>query len=205
MQPIRRNPAATLALVLLLVPGPAGAERVEVGLADVLAHRKTSHGAGQEYDPAPLDQSVVRALVEAGISAPSGGDQRSLDFYIITDRKRMDQIRSGHPYATALLTAPCVIVIAGDEARARYPELHDMDAGLAAMAVLVQATQMNLTTCVLSIAPQGGRMETVRAAASMPKTMRPVLMVAVGRPATDATTGASVGPWNPARVHTLGP
>ena len=140
-------------------------------------------------------------ILNAGFSAPTGGNQRSTNFFVITDREVMKVIQSGHPFSQPLNTAPLVIVIAADEENCRFPELHEMDAGLAAGAMQVQATEMGLSSCVLSIFPQEERVNAVRQALSMPETFKPVLMVAFGRPAVDVVAGASVQNYKAEQVH----
>ena len=76
-----------------------------------------------------------------------------------------------------------------------------MAAGLAAGAILTQAYEMVLTTCVLSIAPQPQRMESVRSALNMPYSFTPILMIAVGYPSADAVTSASVESWDDIQIH----
>ena len=112
----------------------------------------------------------------------------------------MRKMQEGHPYASALSTSPLVIVVSGDMADAYYPELLEMDAGLAAGAILMEAADRSLATCVLSISPQEKRIESVRAALSLPETLRPILMVAVGYPSEDARTSASIRPLDDVSV-----
>ena len=113
----------------------------------------------------------------------------------------MRAMQGGNPYSQALESAPCVIVIAGDMRKALYPELQEMDAGLAAGAILAQASETGLSTCVLSISPQAERIESVMNALSMEPSLMPILMIAAGYPAEDAYSSASVDGWDDSRVH----
>ncbi|MDO4548035.1 MAG: nitroreductase family protein [Clostridia bacterium] len=194
----------SLAAILMLCAALPAMAQEDYSIANILYQRTTLHGDASPYDTAPLDDDIVSLLLSAGFSAPTGGNQRSLNFFVITERERMDKIREGHPYSTPLLTAPLVVVIAGDEANCRYPELHEMDAGLAAMAMMVQATEIGLSSCVMSIYPQDERVNAVRASVDMPETFKPVLMVAFGYPAADVVAGASVDNYNEAQVHMNG-
>lgn len=190
---------ALATVVLVFACAAAAAEDLPV--AEVLYQRTTLHQEGQDYDTTPLDDQMIDLLVRAAFSAPSGGNQLSNNYYIITDRSLMQIIQEGHPYATPLDTAPLVIVVAGDEANCRYPELLEMDAGLSAMAMQVQATELGLSSCVMSIYPQEERVNAVREATGMPETMKPVLMVSFGYPAVDAVSSASVDNYDDTKVH----
>jgi nitroreductase len=74
-------------------------------------------------------------------------------------------------------------------------------AGLAAMAMIVQAPDIGLSSCVLSISPQEERVSSAKSALSMPANYTPVLMVAFGYPAADAASGASVETYKESQVH----
>ena len=168
-------------------------------LLPALSERQTLHS---QYDPErTVSKKEIQLILQAGFTMPTGGDQQSLEFYVVTEQDTMTDMRGGNPWSQALETAPCVIVIAANDATAYYPELQEMDAGLAAGAMLAQASSMGLTSCVLSISPQYERIGSVRTALDMPKSITPVLMVALGYPDTDAVSSASVTNWDDGRVH----
>ncbi|MDO5300812.1 MAG: nitroreductase family protein [Clostridia bacterium] len=171
--------------------------------ADVLYNRTTIHGNGK-YDTEPLSQETIDLLLNAAFSAPSGGNQQSNNYYVVTDREIMKVIQEGHPYSQPLDTAPLVIIVAGDESTCRYPELLEMDAGLSAGAMQVQATALGLSSCVMSIYPQEERVDAVRKAVNMPETMKPVLMVAFGTADVDTVASASVENYSADRVFVNG-
>lgn len=190
-----------LALLLVCTLSAAFAEEA-LKITDVLFERTTLHGDANPYDSDNLiSDEAVRLILNAGFSAPTGGNQRSLNFFVVTERERMNTILEGHPYGTPLKTAPLVIILAGDEGNCKYPELHEMDAGLAAASMIAQATDLGLSTCVMSIFPQDERVNAVRAAVDMPETFKPVLMVAFGTPAVDVVASASVENYDETKVH----
>ena len=116
-------------IVVLLVSGIGSAE-----VLPALSQRTTLHSG---YDAnAPIAEEDIRSILSAAFSMPTGGGQRSLEFYVVTDRETMELMRVGHPYSQALDTAPMVIVVAGNDDKAYYPELQEMDAGLAAGGML---------------------------------------------------------------------
>lgn len=195
-----RKILASLLVGTLLLSG-AAALAEENQTADILYQRTTLHREGQEYDETPLSDETVDLLLKAAFSAPSGGNQLSNNYYVITDRALMQTIQEGHPYSYALNTAPLVIVVAGDEANCKFPELLEMDAGLSAMAMQVQATALGMSSCVMSIYPQDERVNAVRAATGMPETMKPVLMVSFGYPAADVVSSASIENYDAEKVH----
>ena len=173
---------------------------VSTATADIPVHeRRTLHG---RYDPERyISESQITELLNAGFSMPTGGNQRALEFFVVTDRETMSVMKGGNPYSQALDSVPCVIVIAANLNSAYYEELLEMDAGIAAGGILIQAADLGITTCVLSIAPQQERIQAVRTALGMGENLVPILMIAAGYPEEDAVTGASVNNWDDSQVH----
>lgn len=179
-------------IIMVLIVGSA--------CADVpYESRRTLHSGYSISNP--VSDKDITLLLSAAFSMPTGGNQRALDFYVVTDREKMLEMKGGNPYSQALDSAPCVIVIAADTEAAWYEELLEMDAGLSAGAILLEAADLGLTTCVLSIAPQSERILSVRSALDIPESMLPVMMIAVGYPEADAISGASTGNWSDEQVH----
>lgn len=184
-----------------------GAEAPEGSVAELYA-RQTVHAG---YDPdQPVSDEDIDLLLQAAFSAPTGGGQRALDFFPVTDPDVLAKIGQSHKNYLAPQTAPLVIVIAKARARVRFPELVEMDAGLAAEAILVQAARLGLASCCMSIAPQYDRSYNIGAALNLPYASlndpmyEPILMVALGYPAADTTTGASVNNYEETQVHLNG-
>lgn len=195
---MKKNFALALAAIFALLLASAFADN-DIEPADILYERTTIH-ANSNYDETPLSDAEVTLILNAGFSAPTGGNQRSTNFFVITDREVMKVIQTGHPYSQPLNTAPLVIVVAADEANCRYPELHEMvPAGSWSDAGAGDGNGSFFR--VLSIFPQDERVNAVRQALSMPETFKPVLMVAFGRPAVDVVAGASVQNYKAEQVH----
>jgi nitroreductase len=159
--------------------------------------RTTLHSGYDEGKP--VSDDAIHSILTSAFSMPTGGNQRALEFFVVTDRDVMKGMKGGNPWSQALDSAPCVIVVAADVDSAHYSELLEMDAGIAAGAMLIHAADLGLTTCVLSIAPQEERIASVRSA--LGTELLPILMIAVGYPAVDVTTSASIDNWDDAQVH----
>jgi nitroreductase len=169
--------------------------------ADILYERTTLHDS---YDSTPLEDEVLNQLLNAGFSAPTGGNQRSIEFFPVTDREMLDAMAEVPGFFGGLETAPLAVVICGNEDIANFPELEQMDSGIAAMAMIVQATDLGLSSCVMSISPQEERIGGVSEILGLTENFVPVLLVAFGYPEADATTSASVDNYNETQVHING-
>ncbi len=185
----------TIILVIVLLMLISGMAIGEVPYGN----RTTLHN---RYDSdRQITDTQISELLSAAFSMPTGGNQRALEFFVVTDREKLRDMKGGNPYSQALDSAPCVIVIAADTESAFYDELLEMDSGIAAGGILLQAADMDLSSCVLSIAPQEERIHSVRSALNMGDNLRPILMIALGYPESDAVSGASVSNWDESQVH----
>ncbi len=58
---------------------------------------------------------MVDQFIEAGMYAPSARNYRSWQFFVIDDRKKLDEISDLHPYAKMMKQATLAIVVCGDQ------------------------------------------------------------------------------------------
>ncbi|MCD8013739.1 MAG: nitroreductase family protein [Lachnospiraceae bacterium] len=169
--------------------------------AAILYDRTTLHDG---YDSTPLDDDILDELLNAAFSAPTGGNQRSIEFFTVTDRETLDAIAEVPGFFTGVASAPLAIIICGNEDTAKYPELEEMDSGLAAMAMIVQATDLGLSSCVMSISPQEERIDGISEQLGLTENFLPILLVTFGYPSVDAETSASVDNYDASQVHVNG-
>ena len=92
---IKKTIALIIALVCLATV-PAWAEQ-ETAILPALKNRTTLHS---RYDPErTLTGAQINMLLKAAFTMPTGGSQRSLEFFVVTDREIMANMRGGNPYS----------------------------------------------------------------------------------------------------------
>jgi nitroreductase len=164
---------------------------------DGIFDRKTTRNFSQDK----VTQEQIDMIVKAAFATPTGGNQHSCEFIVITDRNVMLNMKKGNPYSQALDTAPLTIVIATNAKTATFPELLTMDAGMAAQSILVQASKLGLASVPMSIAPQKIRIEGVSQALNIPTEIVPQIMICIGQPSTDAISSASTNFYDKNKIH----
>lgn len=169
----------------------------ELDRPDGIFDRKTV----RTFSPNKVTQEQINLLIKAAFAAPTGGNQRSCEFIVVTDRNVMVNMKKGNPYSQALDTAPLTIVIAANTKTAMFPELLTLDAGIAAQSILVQVSKLGLTSVAMSIAPQRTRIEGVSQALRVPAEIIPQIMICVGQPSTDAVSSASTNFYDENKIH----
>lgn len=161
------------------------------------------------YDPdRPISREVVSELLRLAVRAPSAGHTQGWHFLVlddITSRNRFWSATTGDgpddSWLRRLRTAPVLVVCWSDKtayldryaepdkgwsdrAEERWPVPYwDVDTGMAALLVLLGATDRGLASCFFGV--PGERWEALRAAFDVPARLRPVGVISLGHPAPD--------------------
>ena len=163
------------------------------------------------FDPdraVPTD--VVERLLEHAIRAPSAGFSQGWDFLVLedpADRKRYwsvtaDLSKEPDSWLRGMMTAPLLVICLSDKQTYldRYAEpdkgwtdrseshwpipYWDLDAGMAALLMLLTAVDEGLAGCFFGVGQQP-EIDRFREAFGVPADRRPVGVVAVGYAAAD--------------------
>jgi len=161
------------------------------------------------YDPdRPVPQQVVTSLLHNAIRAPSAGFSQGWDFLVLreaADRELFWAVTAEpgepDPWLVGMRSAPLLVVCLSDKDtyldryaepdkgwadrdERRWPVPYwDVDAGMAAMLMLLTAVDAGLGSCFFGVAPE--LHEAFRAAFGVPANRTPVGVVSVGYAAPD--------------------
>ena len=93
----------------------------------------------------PSDDQIELVL-KAAMQAPSAGNQRSWEFYVVRDRTTLTLLSSVGTYGGCTKDAPLAIVICFKEGELKFPAYVPFDCACAAM---------NIRLCAEGLAPCG--------------------------------------------------
>jgi nitroreductase len=162
----------------------------------------------RSYDPErPVSRETLDELLSLAVRAPSAGHTQGWRFLVlddITSRSAFWQATAdgdGDAWLERMRRAPALIVVFSDksayldryaepdkgwtdrdEARWPVPYWH-IDAGMAAMILLLAAVDAGLGACFFGVPPH--RWDALRAAFAVPQRLSPVGVVSLGYPAPD--------------------
>jgi nitroreductase len=168
--------------------------------ADVVRRRRMV----RDYDPdRPVPPDVRERLLEHAIRAPSAGFSQGWAFLVLETAEERDRFwtattdgRTPDGWLTRMRRAPLLIVPMSDKSayleryaepdkgwtdrdEARWPVPYwDVDAGMAALLLLLTAVDEGLGACFFGIPPE--RTAAFRAEFGVPDRVRPVGCVSVG-------------------------
>jgi nitroreductase len=191
-----------------------------VELADALARRRMV----RRYDPTtPVDAEALDAVLAAALRAPSAGFTQGVSLLALEapdDHERFWTATTGsetrpNRWLDGMRTAPVlVLVLTSREAYLdRYAEPDKgwterdeerwsapywfVDAGMAAMAMLLRAVDLGLGACFFGVPVD--RIEAVHAAFGVPVERLSVGVVSLGHPVEDGDRGSRGSPARRAR------
>ncbi|MEM2878459.1 MAG: nitroreductase family protein [Candidatus Hadarchaeales archaeon] len=140
----------------------------------------------REYKPDDVPESDLRAILEAGIHAPSAGNCQPWEFVVVRDASRKQALSEAAHGQRFIVEAPVVIVVCANIPRtsARYgrrgAELYCIqDTAAAVQNMLLMAYSMGYGTCWVGAFDEGKAARAVCA----PDGVRPVAMILLGKPA----------------------
>jgi len=150
------------------------------------------------YTSQPVPDESLQRLLKAAMRAPSAGNSQPWEFVVIRDRNTLDAIQTFHPYAAALQTAPCAIVVCGNLPRQIFPDYWVQDCSAATENILLEAVHLGLGAVWMGLYPMQERVSDMSQLLELPETVVPLCVIAVGFPAQDAPP---VDTFHPEYVH----
>ena len=144
----------------------------------------------RRFEDREVEPEKTDAILRAGMAAPSGGNQRPWEFYVVKDTDTINRLAGSSPYAACAQGSAVVIVPCYRTSGLMYPELVTMDMSACVENMLVEITSLGLGGVWLSIAPYEDRMKNVESILGIGDKLRPFALIPVGypaqsRPATD--------------------
>lgn len=115
----------------------------------------------RQFEDRPVEKEKVEKILSAAMQSPSAGDEEAWRFYVVTDRKRLDELSKASPYASPVANAPAALVISWDRKSLRFPEYGEIDCAIASENVLLALEGLGLGGVMLGIAPIRERMDAV--------------------------------------------
>ena len=131
---------------------------------------------------AVIPQEHIESMLEAAMMAPSAGNTRPWEFYVIENRGILQKLTEVNPYARMLRNASAAILICG------IPELQTgicsgfwpQDCGAAAENIMLQALELGYGTCWCGMYPIRHRVEETQQMLNIKSI--PYAVISIGLP-----------------------
>lgn len=138
----------------------------------------------RKYQDRPVEAEKTLAMLRAAMQAPSAKNQQPWEFYVVTDRAKLEALSKVSPYSGMTKNAPAAIVSVYRRDCA-LPDYAHVDMSIAMENLWLETVNQGLGGVWLGIAPQEERMQAVEQVLGLPDTVRAFAIFPYGYPAEE--------------------
>jgi nitroreductase len=136
----------------------------------------------RKYTQQHISKEIITEIIRAATYAPSACNKQPWHFIVINEQKILNEIPKFHPQAKFAASAPCAIVVCGNEDQAHDRIYWPIDCGAATQNILLAAHDLNLGACWCGIYPRQNRIDALRELLKLPQNIHPFSLVTLGFP-----------------------
>ena len=138
----------------------------------------------RKYQDRPVEREKTKAILRAAMQAPSAANQQPWEFYVVTNREKLEALSRVSPYAGMTKNAPAAIVSVY-RAGCALPSYAQIDLSIAMENLWLETDAQGLGGVWLGIAPLEERMRAVEEVLDLPDTVRAFAIFPYGYPAEE--------------------
>ena len=151
----------------------------------------------RKYQDRPVEKEKTLAMLRAAMQAPSAANQQPWEFYVVTNKEKLDALSKVHAYAGMTKDAP-VAIVAVYRKECRLPDYAQIDLSAAMENLWLEADAQGLGGVWIGIAPWEERMKPVEEILNIPDTLRAFAIFPYGYPAEERKQQDR---FDPSRIH----
>jgi nitroreductase len=152
----------------------------------------------RKYTSDEVSDDHIEQLLQAGMAAPSAGNQQPWQFVVIKNKATLTNLVNVSPYAKMMNEAAAAILVCGVLEDERHPGFWVQDCSAATENILIEVEEVGLGAVWLGIYPIENRMDYLRTALNIPREVLPFALIALGHPAESKPPADR---YDEARVH----
>jgi nitroreductase len=187
-----------IVMVLLPVWSVVCAEKEEK-MPDALSviHKRKSV---RQFTGQTVSREAMDKIIRAGMAAPTAVNMQPWAFIVVTDRKTLDTLAAGLPYAKMLDKAGAAIIVCAIPGKAyeKNLELSVIDSTCASENILLAAEALGLGAVWTAAYPYKDRMDIARKVLNIPQDIIPLNVIPVGHP---TGTDKPKDKYKPENIH----
>lgn len=138
----------------------------------------------RKYQDKPVEKEKTEAILRAAMQAPSAANQQPWEFYVVTNKEKLEALSQVSPYARMTKDAPAAIVSVYRK-DCTIPAYAQIDLSIAMENLWLETDAQGLGGVWLGIAPQEDRMKAVEEVLGLPDTVRAFAIFPYGYPAEE--------------------
>ena len=146
----------------------------------------------------PVAEEEVRKIIEAGMNAPSAGNEQPWYFIVVSDKEILGQASLLNSYGSFVKNAAVAILVCADLRLERFPGYWVQDCSAAAENMLLASHGLGIGAVWTSVYPVEERMRGFAGLMNLPKEIIPFALIPLGYSAHTIDTPKSR--FNPSRI-----
>jgi nitroreductase len=147
------------------------------------------------YTDEPVSEADIQALLQAGMSAPSGSNRKPWHFVVVTDRPTLEALADAHPFGKMIGHAGLGIAVCGDP---QISEWWVQDCTAATENILIAVATLGLGGVWVGCHGRPEREAAVRSVLGIPERIGVLSLLSIGHPAEEKEARSQ---YDPDRVH----
>lgn len=136
----------------------------------------------RKYKDRPVEKEKTEAILRAAMQAPSAVNQQPWEFYVVTNKEKLEALSHVSPYSGMTKNAPAAIVSAYRK-DCMIPDYAQIDMSIAMENMWLETDAQGLGGVWLGIAPIEDRMKAVEQILDLPDSVRAFAIFPYGYPA----------------------
>ena len=138
----------------------------------------------RKYQDRPVEKEKTMAILRAAMQAPSAANQQPWEFYVVTNKEKLQALSEVSPYAGMTKDAP-VAIVAVYRTDCLLPMYAQIDLSIAMENLWLETVNQGLGGVWLGIAPLEDRMKEVEEILNIPDSLRAFAIFPYGYPAEE--------------------
>lgn len=152
----------------------------------------------RKFEDRPVEKEKIVQVLKAGMQAPSACNQQPWEFYVVTDKEKIQELSTATPYSKCAAGAPVVIVPVYRTEGLVAPSYAELDLSIAQQNIWLETDEIGLGGVWLGIAPIEERMKEVEEIVGIPEDQRAFAIFPLGYPAEER---AQQDRFDESRIH----
>lgn len=136
----------------------------------------------RKYKDRPVENEKTEAILRAAMQAPSAVNQQPWEFFVVTNKEKLEELSHVSPYAGMTKNAPAAIVSVYRK-DCIVPAYAQIDMSIAMENMWLETDAQGLGGVWLGIAPIEERMKAVEQILDLPDSVRAFAIFPYGYPA----------------------
>ena len=138
----------------------------------------------RKYKEQEVEQEKIERMLRAAMAAPSACNQQPWEYYVVTNKNKIEALSKTSPYTGCAKHAPLVFVACyRKEEGIIAPSYQEIDLSASVENLLLEADELGLGAVWMGIAPGIERMEAVRKVLDLPERLNAFALIPCGYPA----------------------